>query len=77
MSHLTVTINNQTVMDGDTGQWSTNPPTILTDQLKANAHPAPWMRAIMLTVADAAMTHTDTRITVTTTPNEWTLKVKQ
>lgn len=54
MAHLRVTIDGQVAMDGDLGQWSDNPPDIIAEQLKANARPAPWMRCLMMVMADAA-----------------------
>lgn len=75
MATMRVTIDGQTVMDGDMGQWTTEPPAILTDQLKANSKPAPWMRALMLTMADAAMGEQAISVEVKTRADGWDYSV--
>ncbi|BBU22150.1 hypothetical protein [Mycobacterium xenopi] len=75
MAHLRITIDGNVAMNGDLGEWTTNPPTLLTEQLKANTKPAPWMRALMLTIADAAMTNRDLHANVHTRPDGWDLSV--
>lgn len=75
VAHLHITVDNTVIMDGDTGQWTTEPPQLVMDQLKPGAKPKPWMRALMLTIADAAMGNKDTTATVRTQPNGWTLEV--
>lgn len=75
MASMSITINGKTVMDGDLGQWSTSPPEIISDQLKANAHPAPWMRALMLTMADAAMSEQSMSVDVKTRADGWDFSV--
>lgn len=73
MAHIKVVIDGQTVVDGDAGYWSANPPEILEQQLRDNARPALWMRALLLCVADAAMTNRDCTIEVTTHSGGWKL----
>lgn len=51
MATMRITIDGKTVMDGDIGQWTTNPPEMITDQLKAGAKPVPGIRALMLELA--------------------------
>lgn len=76
MTNMRVTLNGDVLMDGDLGQWSTNPPPLLAEQLKAHTTPKPWMRAIMLTIADAATSNQSTTIDVTTRSNRWDLHVE-
>lgn len=75
MSQLTITVDGDTVMDADPGDFTLNPPELVTDQLKANARPAVWMRAMAIVIADAAMSRCDTSINVTTRFNGWDLSV--
>lgn len=77
MSTMRVTLDGHIAMDGDLGTWTDNPPKIITDQLKANAKPAPWMRALMLTIADAAMSGQSMSADVKTRPDGWDLSVTQ
>ena len=81
MAHISITIDGKTVMDGHTGQWQERPPDFIAQQLEAmktgNTQPSPWMRAVMLVVAEAAMTDNYTAVEVTTNGNAgWTLKTK-
>lgn len=75
MSLLKVTIDGQTAMDGDLGEWSSNPPSLVTEVLKNNITPKPWMRCLMLVIAEAGMTGKDTTVDVTTSDNGWTINV--
>lgn len=74
MAHLKITIDGTVAMDDDLGQWSTEPPDIIA-QAMAQAKPAPWMRALMLTIADAAMTNQAMAIDVQTRGDGWQLAV--
>jgi cytochrome c553 len=81
MSYITINIDGETVMDGDTGKWQQQPPEFIAKQLKAmqdgSTKPSPWMRALMLVVAEAAMTDTYTSVDVTTDGNAgWTLQTR-
>jgi hypothetical protein len=76
MANVKVTVDGKTIMDGDTGQWSTEPPAIIKEQLKANARPALWMQALLLTIADAAMADRSLDADIRTAPGEWTLAVR-
>lgn len=75
MPTMRVTIDGNVVMDGDLGNWSTNPPELITEQLKANARPAPWMRALMLTMAEAAMSEQSMTVDVVTRADGWDYSV--
>jgi hypothetical protein len=73
-----LTIDGQTAMNGSIGEWTDNPPEILTEQLKANARPAPWMQAVMINIAAAGVRDTGTlTIDVHTRPGGWTLDVQE
>jgi hypothetical protein len=72
---MRVTVDGQVIMDGDLGQWSTDPPELIKDQLRANARPAPWMRALMMTMADAAMGGQSISVDVKTRGDGWDFSV--
>lgn len=78
MSHLKVVINDETVMDGDMQSWEQRSPDFVANALQsmANGAPAPYMRALMLVVAEAAMTQTYTQINVKHSGSGWTLDVR-
>lgn len=75
MTKLKVTIDGKTVIDGDLGQWNANPPELLREQLASNASPEPWMRCLLMVVANAAVTATDTTVVIATTETTWTMQV--
>lgn len=78
-SYLKVTIDGETVMDGDTGAWQQRQPEFIAQQLKnmaSSGAPAPYMRALMLVIAEAAMTKTYTEAEVKSFASGWNLQVK-
>ncbi|AIT14578.1 hypothetical protein SEA_TAPIOCA_69 [Mycobacterium phage Tapioca] len=76
MSHIRVTLDGNTIMDGDPGQWATKPPAIADLELRAaSGNPEPWVQ-ILTAFARAAVTGRNTTITATTRDNGWTLDVE-
>lgn len=75
MATMRVTVDGRVLMDGDTGEWSLNPPELVTEQLKAGAKPAPWMRALMLTMAEAGMSERAMVVDVKTRADGWDFSV--
>lgn len=75
MSHLTVIINGDTVMNGDTGDWTHTPPTLTNDLLKGHLQPQPYSRPLLVVMADTALRHTTATITITTRDSGWTMDI--
>ncbi|AEL19986.1 hypothetical protein CL81_gp67 [Mycobacterium phage Charlie] len=76
MSHIRVTIDGNTIMDGNPGQWATKLPAIADLELRATSgNPEPWVQ-ILTTFARAAAAGRDATITATTDTNGWTLNVE-
>lgn len=75
MSRIRLTIDGDTIMDGDLGQWQNKPPESLTQHLDPTANLQPWAKAAMLAIVQAALEKRDTAITVTTRDRGWTLDV--
>ncbi len=71
MTHISVTVDDDTLMDGDVGEWLHVPP-VLERHMKA---PDPWSRPLIMAFTDAAVRKRDTTITIATQPNGWTLAV--
>lgn len=74
MAHLHIEVDGDTVMDGDTGEWVSDPPQLVTEAIKAT-RPAVWMQALMLVVAHAAMAEADLGLVVNTRANGWEMAV--
>jgi hypothetical protein len=77
MPHLTITVDGETLMDGDLGQWDNSPSPLTVEQLTVDPTPKPWMLGMMGAFAHAAATQQDTAITVVTSSNGWSIKVTQ
>lgn len=88
MSHLQVIVNGESVFDDDVGDWQMPPrpdqvPAALRAQLDPHARPAPWMKAIILTMIGKALTDNALRdprlqpldVQLTTRPTGWTISV--
>lgn len=77
MAHMTVTIDGNTVMDSPLGDWTANPPEILTEQLAATTTPKLYMRCLLILMADAALSDTATTVDITTDADNWTMRVQR
>lgn len=83
MAYIKLTIDEETLLDGESGTWEQRPPDFIAEQLHKMTNstnpvpPSPWMRSVMLILAEAAMTETYASIDVVTRGNEgWSLDVK-
>lgn len=82
MAYIKASIDGKVIIDGDTGTWERRPPEFIAEQLHnmtSNlnaAKPSPWMRAMMLVIAEAAMTETYTEIDINTWGAGWSLTTK-
>lgn len=76
LSTIKVTIDGEVLMDGDYGQWSSEPPDLVPQLLaeQATAEPRPWMLALLPVVTFALMRGRDTQVVVTT-GERWRLEV--
>lgn len=75
MSHLTITVDGDTLMDGDTGDWTYNPPQQVMNQLNGQTV-KPYSRALLVAMADHALASRNATITITTRDGGWTLDVQ-
>lgn len=80
MTHVWIEIDGTVEFDGSITEWQRTPPDAFKDLIKPDSNPAPWMKAIMISMADAVMTSRSTRIVATTGKDvfgndEWALKV--
>lgn len=78
---IRITVDGQTIMDADPGEWRTTPPDI--DSLKLKAGTQPWGLAVMGTVAEAATLAMagkscgDTTIAITSRATGWSMDVER
>lgn len=83
--HLSITIDDDTVMDSDIGTWTHTPPDLTKLNLRGGGtKPQPWLQAIMFTVAKLATEQLSgqttgngrTDIHVTTRTNGWDMSMR-
>lgn len=75
MAHARITIDGATLLDANLGEWTRTLPDILQQQLNPGAQPQPWMKALLLMVAEAAAGNQPFQADVTTRDNGWVLDV--
>ncbi len=75
MARVRIDIDGKTAMDEVLDRWTADPPEIVREQLAANATPKLYMRCMLLILADAAMSDTDTAIDITTDDDSWQMTV--
>lgn len=77
MAHVKITIDGETILDDNLGEWTRALPERLQQELHPNeGRPQPWIRAIGLAMVEAATDNKPFEADVTTSPGEWTLTVK-
>ncbi len=82
MAYIKVTIDGETVLDGESGTWEARPPEFLAKEManvtaSENAKSTgPWMRALMLVIAEAVMTKSYTEVEIKTSGSGWSLNTR-
>lgn len=78
MATMRITVDGKTLMDGDLGQWSTEPPELkpIIDQVKTNPNPEPWMRDLITHVAHVGMGGQSRNIDVATMVDGYDMSVR-
>lgn len=77
MTQVRVVVDDAVLLDADLETWVAVAPDLFRDALDPNAKPQPWLKAIMIVMAEATMTNTGVSIEATTGPNGWEMKVTQ
>ena len=77
MAKVKLTINDKVEIDGDLGEWTSEPPEFLSRQLKPGAKPQPYMQAILLAVTHAVMTDRSVVIDAFHRSNRWNINVQE
>jgi hypothetical protein len=75
-ARIRVRIDGETIYNGTIKDWSTKPPDAFRDQIKPNANPSPWFKAILVTMADAVLRQQSMNIDVDTGNDlNWEMRV--
>lgn len=73
--HIRLHIDNKEIFDGDLDEWRKAAPEDFLDAVQPDAKPAPWLKAILIVMADAAMTGDSVSIEATTGESYWSMEV--
>lgn len=76
MTHIHIAINGNVEFDGIVDEWAQQAPDMFRDQIKPNATPRPWLKAIMVSVADAVLAQESVIIDATHRSGRWEMKVE-
>lgn len=74
-AHIRIVIDSEELFDGDLDQWAKAAPERFAEALQPGAQPQPWMKAILVTMADAAMTGDNVTIEANTGESHWMMEV--
>lgn len=75
-AHVRLTVDGSVVFDDNLDEWKFTPPDYFKDALHKNAKPEPWLKAIMIVMADAALTGSSVSIDATTGESRWSIQVQ-
>jgi len=76
MTHIKLTLNGDTLMDGDTGQWQRKPPSAIQHLIKpGRGKQEPYLQAALAAVVEASLRDVDTHIDCNTFPTGWNIRV--
>lgn len=75
MTHVRIVIDEKVLFDDELDVWKATPPDAFKDMLTPGARPEQWMKAIMIVMADAALTGQSVSIEAATGPDRWAMEV--
>lgn len=75
-ARVRLTVDGSVVFDDTLNEWKFIPPDYFKDALKKDAKPEPWLKAIMIVMADAALTGSGVSIDATTGESCWSMRVQ-
>ncbi len=75
-ARVRVIVDGYIVFDDYLDEWKFTPPDYFKDMLNKDAKPEPWLKAIMIVMADAALTGGSVSIDATTGESSWSIQVR-
>lgn len=75
MTNMRITVNGDTWLDGDLGEWQEKPPEQFVKALQTPSPQVPGLRALMLTMGEYAAQEKSCSLELTTTDGWPTLTV--
>lgn len=77
MTHVRIRVGENVVFDDDLDAWQATPPDYFKDLIRPDAKPEPWLKAIMVVMADAAMTGQSVNIEADPGEDKWSIEVRK
>ena len=74
-AHVRLTVDGDVVFDDYLDDWRFTPPDYFKDVLRQDVKPEPWLKAIMIVMADTALTGGSVSIDATT-GQSWSIRVQ-
>ena len=74
--HMVITVNERVVLDADLKDWQQQPPETLKQYLKPGPE-YPWIKPVMVVLADSALANMSVNIHVRTGEGRWTMEVSR
>ena len=74
---ISIKVNRRILFRGELGEWINKPPDEFKEVIKPGVKAKPYMKAIMVTLADSAITGANLTVNVTTRKGGWTMVVEQ
>ena len=77
---IKIKVDDRILFKGELGEWIKRPPDVFRDAIQPDKSPAPWMKAILIAMADVVGSKQDTHISVSTKLNKgvrrgWSMEV--
>ena len=71
---MRVIVDGNTLLDNELVDWERRPPAELANMIRPGVTPKPWMKALLVVLADAALTEQSTRFEINTSSRgRWSL----
>ena len=77
MTQMRITVDGDTWLDGDLGEWQEKPPEQFVKALQTPSAGTPGLRQLLTALAEAATQDKPTRLELTTRERGWTLTVEE
>jgi hypothetical protein len=74
VTNVRIVINDTVEFDGPVDDWEHRPPDAFKDVIKPGADPKPWLKAILVTMAEAVMKRES--MTIIHRSNRWSMMVE-
>lgn len=70
-------IDGKVEFDGELDSWSATAPDYFRDKLRPDVQPEPWLKVVLVLMADAAMTGQSVNIDVRIEKRKWYVSVEE